>query len=336
MNCEATEFLLAAAIGRNPVKLRDALELGAEVDGTDSKGWSALMWVAMRDDDDMALDLLEAGANAEIECPVSGMTPLHWAAQAMDVALVRRLLDMGVAPNPFDASGRTPLDLAKWSLNEEEDERIRAKSMHVPGDELIAIFSTAVAAQSGIKSPHADKALWLSAKLASLGGVNEALSAGAAVDSRDPDGFCALDLACQWESGNPQAEEIPSIVARLVEAGARLDAVDLDGLTPLHWAAAVSGAEVVRQLITAGAHVGATSPDGNTPLHEAVWGNDADCVAVLLDANADVNAPNNDGVRPLDFAIGTEAARARALLLAYGAIPGARLVGRSSVSEMRM
>lgn len=45
---------------------------------------------------------------------------------------------------------------------------------------------------------------------------------------------------------------------------------DLNGMTPLHWAALKGSTDVVEMLLTYGSQVGATNDDGMTPLHWAV------------------------------------------------------------------
>jgi len=60
-------------------------------------------------------------------------------------------------------------------------------------------------------------------------------------------------------------------------------------------------AEVAR-LIAAGADVNARDNDGRTPLVRAAWYGHPDIVAALLKAGADVDARNNDGKTALMWA----------------------------------
>ena len=60
------------------------------------------------------------------------------------------------------------------------------------------------------------------------------------------------------------------ILYRLLENGADINAVDNDGLTPLHWACKLGNTGAIRRLLDAGASVHATDHSGNTPLHQLI------------------------------------------------------------------
>ena len=89
----------------------------------------------------------------------------------------------------------------------------------------------------------------------------------------------------------------------LREAGARLEATDRYGCSPLHHAAAGGDAKIVSILVEAGANVNALSSIGTTALHSAAMGSGcADCVKILLAAGAAADEINNDGWTPLELA----------------------------------
>ena len=71
-----------------------------------------------------------------------------------------------------------------------------------------------------------------------------------------------------------------------LEAGARVNARNSWGTTPLHWAAGYSGdPAIIGALLAAGAEVNAQDRDGDTPLHFAARFNDAPAIiGALLDA----------------------------------------------------
>lgn len=87
-----------------------------------------------------------------------------------------------------------------------------------------------------------------------------------------------------------------SIVAKLLDNGAAVDAADQFGRTPLHLA--VPYTDVAQLLIDAGAEVNAADIFGRTPLHAALQY--PLTVALLLDNGADVTAEDFLGDTPLE------------------------------------
>lgn len=87
-----------------------------------------------------------------------------------------------------------------------------------------------------------------------------------------------------------------TVVAQLLTRGARVDARDRDGFTPLHY---TSCAPVVQRLLDGGASPRETSATGLTPLHLAV---DGEVVRLLVARGADVRARDRCGNAPLHLA----------------------------------
>ncbi len=96
---------------------------------------------------------------------------------------------------------------------------------------------------------------------------------------------------------------VPQIQA-LIQAGADVNAKDVNGKTPLMFAVESNvSSEVVRLLIAAGADVNAQDEHGLSPLSFAAANNlSPDVIQALVEAGADINAKNADGWTPLMLA----------------------------------
>src|SRR5262245_24222329 len=81
-----------------------------------------------------------------------------------------------------------------------------------------------------------------------------------------------------------------STVQSLIKQRLDVNASDIDGMTPLHWAAHWDEFEIVKQLLAACSHAKAGIRYGVTPLHEAALVADVLMMEALLKAgaNADV------------------------------------------------
>ena len=77
---------------------------------------------------------------------------------------------------------------------------------------------------------------------------------------------------------------------------------DVNGDTPLHYAAANGHVEIARLLLQNGAEVNAKGNDGWTPLHFAAFQGHVDILHLLVENGADLEAQNNDGMRALHWA----------------------------------
>jgi len=105
----------------------------------------------------------------------------------------------------------------------------------------------------------------------------------------------------------------------LLKQKADPNAADVEGMTPLHWAARWNDLDTVKQLIAAGARARVANRYGVTPLHEAATVGNAAMVNVLVKAGADVNAAYGEGETPLMVAARTGSVDVVRLLLEGGA-----------------
>ncbi len=91
-------------------------------------------------------------------------------------------------------------------------------------------------------------------------------------------------------------------VNALIAAGAKVDARDKQGKTPLHYAVGMGWTDTVNALIAADGKVDARDPFGRTPLHHAAVNGRAELIVALLDSGASAAARTESGDTAFDFA----------------------------------
>lgn len=122
------------------------------------------------------------------------------------------------------------------------------------------------------------------------------------------------------------------LVKRLLEKGARVDACDGDGRTPLHLAASSGSVEIIDELLKHGGNPEEWDSNRNcTPLHCAAAAGDVMSVKRLLKAGADVDAGLKEKTgelvkTPLHYAVLNNASDCVEALLLAGASPNILLV----------
>jgi rhodanese-related sulfurtransferase len=94
-----------------------------------------------------------------------------------------------------------------------------------------------------------------------------------------------------------------------------------DGATPLMVAVRLAPLALVQELLQAGADIHAVTVDGNQALWLACVGEIVENIKLLIDAGAEIQHVNANGATPLMFAASSGRAKAVAALLAAGADP---------------
>ena len=93
-------------------EMRSLLRSGADVNAAQSDGMTALHWAAANGHAEIARTLLYAGATVRATTRLGGYTPLHLAARSGDVEIAGILLDAGADPNAFTSTGVTAMHFA--------------------------------------------------------------------------------------------------------------------------------------------------------------------------------------------------------------------------------
>jgi ankyrin repeat protein len=126
--------------------------------------------------------------------------------------------------------------------------------------------------------------------------IREALDAGWDPNSRAPDGFTALALACFFNNGG--AVELLLPLVRDINARAE----NPQQVAAIHAAAAARSNDAVESLLRAGADPNLPQQGGFRPLHTAAQNGDLVMTGLLLLAGANPALPADNGKFAADFA----------------------------------
>lgn len=111
------ELMDAAAAG-NTAKIAELLSRGADLEGNDTAGRTAVINAAWRGRTEVVDLLVELGADFNVT-DFEGRTAVSWAASNGHSDIVKKLVDAGARPNIIDHAGLTPLMRAAWNGHED-------------------------------------------------------------------------------------------------------------------------------------------------------------------------------------------------------------------------
>jgi len=312
----------AGGVISHPEIVKRLLERGANVQAQDQNGDNALMLTTnvYRGEPEIVRVLVEKGIKLDAQNK-KGTSALMIAAGNGKTDVVNLLLDKGANLNLADVDGRTALD---YAISSGEIELAKA------------LFKRAASSKNNYKSEaemlHAvtNAALMEAASRGNLNEVKKQLAAGAEINTRSPAGLTPLMLALFYGSGHDE------VINFLIESGADLNAVDVNGNTGLMIAIERNSNEGVVALINHKAAVYVKNNEGRTALHIAAKHLYRKSVQALLEAKSEVtassagvdvrgvevNGRDNSGRTPLMLAADNEGFvpdEVMALLLDHGA-----------------
>ena len=198
---------------------------------------------------------------------------------------------------------------------ETKDERGRSPLLRASPSGKFAVVKMLVKAGAGVRTTDNNGDTCLT--LASYFGHTETVRYLVTVPEVDvnhltDDNFTALHFAGQ---GN-----YPEVVEVLIDAGADIEAKDVEGSSPLHRACREGALDAAKLLVKAGAGVCVTNNQGDTCLMYAVyWGHTETVRTLLCMPEVDVNQSNNSGRTPLRRAVLRKHSDVSKLLIDAGA-----------------
>ena len=334
--------LVDAAQAGNVARVQALLAAGADANGADGDGTTALHWAALHDDVETARALVAAGAQASAANRFEA-TPMALAAENGSAAFLRLLLDAGADASAATPEGETALmlvartgraDAVRLLLdrgadpNRAEGWRGQTALMWASAEDHLAAASALLAGGADVhaRSTAGFSPLLFAARAGHRRMVRLLVAAGASPEETLFDGTSALVLATK--NGHY------ALGADLLEAGADPNADD-QGWTALHeikWTrrpnlgfnnpppivtGALSDLEFVRKLAAHGADLDARMTKepqnryrnvlnriGSTPFLLAAKAADVEMMRLLVELGADPLLPNEDGTTPLMVAAG--------------------------------
>jgi uncharacterized protein len=227
------------------------IEVGADPDIRDPDGLTALNVAIMNEHYDLAAALLEAGADPDA-ADSTGMTALYGAVEMATLGVV-----FGRPPVPR-TDEHDVIDIMRLALAHGADpnarlvEPILARHHGFPDRSLGAGATPLMRAAKG----H------------DVESIRVLLEAGASVDARQDDGSSVLHVmaTARPTRGDEEAATARDLLDLLLESGAEIEAVAMDGQTSMHRAARNGNAGFVTVLFERGARVDAKDKEGRTPL----------------------------------------------------------------------
>jgi ankyrin repeat protein len=290
---QADDRLAVAAMQRDLATVRQLLDRGdTDFNALGPHATPALHWLVDLEELDLTRRLLDAGADVNLRTGL-GVDALSLAIENRDPDMVQLLLDRGADVKTADAAGETPLMLAARSGSPEIVRAVLAKGVDIdlrePHDrqtalmigvrsgspDLVALL-LAAGADVNAQSLPADEPAWrLPSQVAASKGVGVNWGGYPPRGAREAIGGAKTPLLYATRQGDLTTTRL------LVEAGAKLEQSDANGVTPLLNAiinAAVASKpgpptehlEVAGYLIEQGADIHVSDWYGQTPLFAAV------------------------------------------------------------------
>ncbi len=334
MSAQQALSVADAAARGDKAAVAKLLKDGADVNGAQGDGMSALHWAAERGDAELADMLIYAGANIGAVTRIGQYTPLHLAAKNGSVAVTKALIKGGADVNAKTTnSGVTPLHMAASSgsadvINALADAKAVVNAKETEAEQTPLIFA------AGLNRAEAIKALMargadpsISTKVIDIAKFTALDRAAADKQRKVIEGFISKDS---------EAKASPSQVAAAIEAGREImrsgkipprdpnapidpnvrnfnpeeinpPVATKGGMTALLHAARQGYLEAATALLDGGANVNQVNAgDGTSPLLTAVINGQFDMAMLLINRGADPNITSKrDGVSPLWAAVNT-------------------------------
>jgi|GEM_PF-525355 len=265
---------------------------------------NTVSFAAAHGDLDALHNLLQKNPQSIEEKDELGFTPLAWAAESGQKDSAELLFSLGADPNAATKGGRHPIDWAASAGHLPLVELLAAKGAN---DLSVALFLAIQqqqvpvtrfllehGANPNVHYPASNTMmpLHLAAEQGNVEAAKLLLEHGADVNGLEQNGWTPLQYAAGQSS--------KGLIDLLFTNGAVMP--NTHGWTIFQiWALGAGDTNVATVLLSHGAKVNAKDSEGQTPLHFAAQQGTFQAVEWLLKNGADVNAKDDKGVTPLSL-----------------------------------
>lgn len=305
------------------------LEHGADINSETLNGQTPLHLASLEGKESIVECLLHYGEGINVNSGNSkGQTPLHLAVLRKHQRIIRCLVEYGADSNLPDHDGETPLNLvSQWGHERtkkhmldyakirEKTQGIQDKRFHpsrhtLSDNRLMMLLKKMIKDGSWMKIERLLKGRKFDCSVTDDSGET-LLHFAARMPESANEIRVLLEKGAKVDARNHKGETPlhiavsvghPLNVAALCSNNADLDAEDERGLTPLATAAESGKYHEAFVLLGHGADCNKEDRRGWTALHIAISGNHHYCTCVLIDEGADRNCRTDDGKTPLHLA----------------------------------
>ena len=305
-----TAPVAAAVQSRNTAAVRALLQQGADVNGAQGDGMTALHWAALNGDVEVTSMLLYAGANWRAMTRLGGFVPLHLAAQSGSDAVLGLLIAAGADVSLRTATGATPLMLAASSGSTRAVEQLLGRGVDVNATES-AHGQTALMFAAAANRPEVVRLLLsrganpaTTTKIIDLESLTAAPGEDALQQSQQQRPAAGAAADARATPAAPRAVEIAGVTRpyRYNELIGKQG-----GLTALLLAARQGARDTALALVDGGADINQVSTaDRTSALVIATINGHFDLAADLLARGADVRATAENGVTAVYAALNVQ------------------------------
>jgi ankyrin repeat protein len=301
---------------------------------------------------DIALFLIDCGADITIAPNEYNVSYLHMAAAGLSLEVVKKLVEKGADVNKKDKFNKTPFDEVVYRYHRSRNAELSSRpemmsdllldnAQKNTADEIM-IYLIEKGTQIDFKGERGTELLYTFADHQRPRMLKCLLSKGAnpnlkspkasgnpleeAIDTGDIEPVKALieggaDINANTFDGKPIIFRTlkKEIFILLVKSGAKINVKNTLGQTPLHQAVAAEWKEALVLLLECGADESVADNYGNTPLHEAITNQNAEIVEILISKKAALDARDKYGNTPLHLAVNCWNVELVRILLEHGA-----------------
>ena len=290
LGAQAQAPIANAAQAGDRETVRALLKKGADVNGAQGDGTTALHWAAIKGDAEMTRMLVTAGANVRATTRLGSYTALYLAAKGGHSDVVAALLAGGADPKAVTSNGTTPLMIAAAAGD------TRSITALVENGAEIDAKDTA----------KGETPLMFAAGFNRVDAVKLLLARGAdhKATTKVVDLFALTAPEEAGRGGARPAGNRPADIAGATRGYRYNELISTQGgMTALHFAARQGYTDVVKAMVDAGVDLNQLNAgDKTSPLVIAIINGHFDLAKYMIEKGADVRTPAFNGVTPL-FAV---------------------------------